>query len=136
MPHDTDATYGSAILPPEQPTYSASWTENQSGPSSFDAGTMGQATYSHGPSAQNFIQLSQPAIPPVAAPTPQREPPSAAGPSMYIAASPYYYPQEYAAASHPNNSVPGSALPQYPETYSSRENDTADTSSYEEWEGQ
>ena len=109
---DADATYRSAILPPEQPTSSASWTEDQSGPSTFDAGTNGQAAYGCIHSGQNVAQLAQPVIPPVAA----LRPPAGylSAPRPVINARPFlFYPPEYAAASQSDTSVPESSHPQY-----------------------
>ena len=127
--------YGSASLPSEQTTHSVSWSEGRGGPSTFHAGTTGQAMYSYDPSAQNFTHLTQPAIPPLAALTPQPGHPSTSGPAMDMAAF-QYYPPEHAAAFRSDNSIPGSAHPQYFGMHSSRESGTTNNSYYEHWQGQ
>ena len=132
---DGAVMHGSAILPSEQTTYSISWSEGRSGPSTFHAVTTGQAVYSYGPSVQNATQLTQPAIPPLAAPTPQPKHPSMACPAMGGTAFPYY-PREHAPVSQSDNDIPGSAHPQYFGMHSSRESGTTNNSYYEHWQGQ
>ena len=126
--------YGYTRLPDpsaNQAFSNARWSEGPFGLSTFGAGSMAQAPYAHGNSAQEFAASARPAIPQGVPPPMGNIGASFPTDNVDMVALPYYAP-EYAETFQANDTLPGDAMVQLQEfeTPSGPQNPATDASFY------